>query len=179
MPDGPDRVVVVETVHRAVFRVVLGHFCSGVTIVTGLRRDTGMIAPVGFTCQSFASLSLDPPLVVFSVAHTSASWPHIRGTGVFGVNILSSQQESLGRRFGERGTDRFAGVAWVSGPATGVPLLAGSLAWLECTVQAVHPGGDHELVIGRVAALDVGHGSAEPLLFYRGAFRRGPRDDRE
>jgi flavin reductase (DIM6/NTAB) family NADH-FMN oxidoreductase RutF len=152
------------------FRHVLGHFCSGVTIITAAGPTTAG-APAGFTCQSFASLSLDPPLVVFSVGLRSRSWPPMRGTGAFAVNILTAAQEPLCRAFAVSGADKFAGVDWIPGPVTGSPLLRGSLAWLDCEVEAEHPGGDHTIVIGRVRALEVADATGEPLLFYRAAFR--------
>src|SRR5438270_13507717 len=109
-------------------RSVLGRFCTGVTIITAVDGADG---PAGFTCQSFASLSLDPPLVSFSVARTSRSWPRIRRSGAFCANILSADQEGLCRRFATSGVDKFSGVDWHPGPATGSPPLNGSLAWVE------------------------------------------------
>ncbi|MER6569568.1 flavin reductase family protein [Streptomyces sp. NPDC001093] len=159
----------------AEFRRVLGHFCSGLTIITSLataRGGTSADEPVGFTCQSFASLSLDPPLVTFSVARTSTTWPRIEPSGAFCANILSAGQEALCRSFAVRGSDKFSGVAWTPGPGTGSPVLSGSLAWADCTVEAVHPGGDHWIVVGRVRAVEVAEPDAAPLLFYRSAFHR-------
>ncbi|MEU3544895.1 flavin reductase family protein [Streptomyces paromomycinus] len=157
----------------AVFRDTLGHFASGVTIVTTPASDTGS-APAGFACQSFASLSLDPPLVTFMVARTSTTWPRIARAGVFCVNILSADQEGLCRAFAVSGADKFAGVSHAPAPVTGSPRLAGVPAWIDCTVQAVHTGGDHLIVVGRVAALgtDPGATGPGPLLFYRGTFGR-------
>ncbi|MFD7080871.1 flavin reductase family protein [Streptomyces sp. NPDC002181] len=152
------------------FRHVLGHFCSGVTVITAIDPATG--APVGFTCQSFTSLSLDPPLVAFTVSDRSATWPHIEPSGAFCVNVLAADQQMLCRSFARSGTDKFAGVEWSPGPGTGSPRLAGSLAWIDCRIEAVHPGGDHSIVVGRVQALDAaGPGSIEPLLYYEAGFR--------
>ncbi|MFI9024317.1 flavin reductase family protein [Streptomyces sp. NPDC053560] len=149
------------------FRQVLGHFCSGLTIVAGMSGG----APVGFTCQSFSSLSLEPPLVTFSVGRTSTSWPPIRDSGAFCVSILAAPQEALCRAFAVSGADKFAGVAWRPAPATGSPTIDGALAWVDCGIEAVHPGGDHLIVVGRVRALKAAGVDADPLLFYRAAFR--------
>ncbi|WP_443043544.1 flavin reductase family protein [Streptomyces sp. GS7] len=152
----------------AEFRAVLGHFASGVTIITA-PGDSG---PAGFACQSFASLSLDPPLVAFMVARTSTTWPRIARAGVFCVNILGAGQGALCRAFAVSGADKFAGVSHTPAPATGSPRLADVPAWIDCTVHAVHTGGDHLIVVGRVAALGTDPAAAErgPLLFHRGAF---------
>jgi len=150
----------------ATFRTVLGHFCSGITIVTAV--DAG--EPVGLTCQSFASVSLDPPLVLFVPARGSNSWPRIRHSGHFCANVLSEEQEELGRRFAVRGADKFAGVGWRPGP-TGAPILDGCIAYVECDLDAVHEAGDHDIAVGRVVDLGV-TGESGPLLFYRGGYGR-------
>ncbi len=153
------------TIDQGRFREVLGHFASGVTVVTAMEEG----APVGFTCQAFTSLSLDPPLVALAPAKSSTSWPRIAQAGAFAVNILSDRQEALCRDFAVSGGDKFSGVAWHVG-AAGTPVLDGALAWLECELGIVHDAGDHELVTGRV--LDLGVGEGAPLLFYRGGFGR-------
>lgn len=157
-------------VDSARFRQVLGRFCSGVTIITGLAD--GGTEPAGLTCQSFFSLSLDPPLVAVSVSRTSGSWLRIAPSKAFCVNVLSTDQQRLGRSFAVSGADKFAGEDWFPAPATGSPALPGSLAWIDCAVEAVHPGGDHWLVIGRVLHLAADDHQTDPLLFYRAAFRR-------
>ncbi|MET9531117.1 MULTISPECIES: flavin reductase family protein [unclassified Streptomyces] len=149
------------------FRRVLGHFASGVTVITA-HDDEG---PAGFACQSFASLSLDPPLVAFMVARTSTTWPRIARAGSFCVNILGADQGALCRAFAVSGADKFAGVAHEPAPATGAPLLTGVPAWIDCRIHAVHTGGDHLIVVGRVETLG-GAAEGEPLLFHRGAFGR-------
>ena len=151
-------------------RTVLGHFCTGVTVISATADDG---SPVGFACQSFSSLSLDPPLVSFSVARTSSSWPRIAHAGAFCVSVLAADQGDLCRTFAvssSTGTDKFAGVDWSPAPATGAPRLAGALAWVDCTIHAVHTGGDHLIVLGRVADLAVSREDTGPLLFYRGGF---------
>ncbi|MEV8453758.1 flavin reductase family protein [Streptomyces sp. NPDC052095] len=152
------------------FRRVLGSFASGVTIVTAHDPDDPA-GPAGFACQSFASLSLDPPLVTFMVARTSTTWPRIARAGAFCVNVLGADQGALCRGFAVSGADKFAGVAYGPAPVTGSPLLDSVAAWIDCHVQAVHTGGDHLIVVGRVAALGATDG-AVPLLFHRGAFGR-------
>ncbi|WP_431789437.1 flavin reductase family protein [Streptomyces sp. G9] len=151
----------------AEFRRVLGHFASGITVVTARDAD----GPTGFACQSFASLSLDPPLVTFMIARTSTTWPRIARAGAFCVNILGAEQGALCRGFAVSGADKFAGVAYGDAPATGSPLLDSVPAWIDCRIHAVHTGGDHLIVVGRVEALGAEE-EGEPLLFHRGAFGR-------
>jgi flavin reductase (DIM6/NTAB) family NADH-FMN oxidoreductase RutF len=148
---------------EARFKEVLGHFATGVTVVTAMEEGE----PVGFTCQSFASLSLEPPLVALAPAKSSTSWPRIAKAGAFCVNILSDRQEALCRVFAVSGGDKFVGVGWRAG-VLGTPVLEGSLAWVECELGIIHDAGDHELVTGRV--VDVGMGEGKPLLFYRAGF---------
>jgi 3-hydroxy-9,10-secoandrosta-1,3,5(10)-triene-9,17-dione monooxygenase reductase component len=150
-------------IEKAEFRTVLGHFASGVVVVTG--RGPG--GPAGFTCQSFCSLSLDPLLVAFAPSLTSSSWPPIEASGTCTINVLSEEQEALARSFARSGADKFAGVGWTPG-STGGARLEGSLAWLDCRIDAVLPGGDHKVVVASVIELGVGHG--DPLVFYRGGF---------
>jgi flavin reductase (DIM6/NTAB) family NADH-FMN oxidoreductase RutF len=157
------------------FRRVLGNFASGVTVVTAPATEDSP-APAGFACQSFSSLSLDPPLVAFMVGRTSTTWPRIARAGVFCVNVLGAGQGELCRAFavsGASGAGKFTGVAHDPAPATGSPRLAGTLAWIDCAIHAVHTGGDHLVVVGRVEALGTGDGDAEgPLIFHRGRFAR-------
>jgi 3-hydroxy-9,10-secoandrosta-1,3,5(10)-triene-9,17-dione monooxygenase reductase component len=143
------------------FRDAMSRFATGVTIVTGI--DDG--EPVGFTCQSFISLSLDPPLVAVAASRTSTSWPRIARAGGFCVNVLGDHQQELCRGFAVSGGPKFAGVDWYPAPDTGSPIIGESLAWADCRVELVHDAGDHELIIGRV--LDLGTGEGSPLLFFR------------
>ncbi|MFD7166992.1 flavin reductase family protein [Streptomyces violascens] len=154
-------------VDPAEFRRVLGQFASGVTVITA--EDAA--GPTGFACQSFASLSLDPPLVAFMVARTSTTWPRIARAGVFCVNVLGAEQSLLCRGFAVSGADKFAGVAFDAAPVTGSPRLDGVPAWIDCRIQNVHTGGDHLIVVGRVEALGATEGAA-PLLFHGGRFGR-------
>ena len=151
------------------FRRVLGHFATGVAVVTAPPGTAGE-PPAGFACQSFSSLSLDPPLVTFMVGRTSTTWPRIARAGVFCVNVLSAGQDGLCRAFAVSGADKFAGVEYDAAPVSGSPRLAGTLAWIDCAIQAVHPGGDHLIVVGRVNALGATGEEKRPLLFHRGRF---------
>ncbi|MET9884997.1 flavin reductase family protein [Streptomyces sp. NPDC006430] len=157
-------------VSSAEFRTVLGHFASGVTVITAPPAE-GEDAPAGFACQSFASLSLDPPLVTFMVARTSTTWPRIARAGVFCVNILGAEQGALCRTFAVSGADKFAGVGHTPAPATGSPQLDAVPAWIDCRIHAVHTGGDHLIVVGRVEAMGAA-GEGDPLLFHKGRFGR-------
>lgn len=150
-------------IEQAQFRTVLGHFASGVVVVTGQTAA----GPGGLTCQSFFSLSLDPPLVAFAPAASSTSWPGIEAAGSCTVNVLSEGQEALARGFARSGSDKFAGVGWAPG-ATGAPRLHDTLAWLDCRIETVLEGGDHRIAIARV--VELGSRRGEPLLFYRGGF---------
>lgn len=153
-----------ETVDHSRFRAVLGHFCSGVTVVT--THDG--VRPAGFACQSFAALSLDPPLVLFCPGRHSRSWRVIQRTGRFAVNVLAEEQRELCAAFGVRGADKFSDVDWSLGPA-GSPVLAGVLAWVECDLEAAHEAGDHYVAVGKVTALGEPL-AGRPLLFYQGRY---------
>jgi 3-hydroxy-9,10-secoandrosta-1,3,5(10)-triene-9,17-dione monooxygenase reductase component len=146
------------------FRRVFGHFATGVTIVTTADED----GPAGFACQAFAPLSLDPPLVLFCPQAGSQTWRRIRRTQMFGVNVLAEGHDEVSRAFGGPRPDKFAGVDWTPSPA-GMPILTGALTWAECAVEAVHPGGDHAIVVGRVLTLGECRGDG-PLLFFKGRY---------
>jgi 3-hydroxy-9,10-secoandrosta-1,3,5(10)-triene-9,17-dione monooxygenase reductase component len=148
----------------AKFRTVLGHFATGVTVVTG-RGDDG---PLGLAATAFSSVSLDPPLVLLCMARTSSTWPKIRRSGSFAVNFLSERQEEVSRRFGGRGGDRFAGLGWKPGD-TGSPVFSDALAFVECTIEAEYAAGDHVIVVGRVVDLGVIQ-EGRPLIFWRGGY---------
>lgn len=147
------------------FKEVLGHFATGVTVVTAMETDE----PVGFTCQAFTALSLEPPMVALAPQKSSTSWPRIARAGQFCVNVLAEGQEALSRAFAVSGGDKFAGVGWHPGPG-GAPLLDGILAWVACELLLTHDAGDHEIVLGRVH--DMGYNPGRPLVLYRGKFGR-------
>ena len=163
LADAPD----VPAFDGAHFRQVLGHLPTGVTVITA----DGAEGPVGLAIGSFTSVSLDPPLVAFCPDKRSSSWPKIREVGAFCVNVLGDDQELVCRTFASKGADKFQGIGWE--PAgSGSPKLAGVLAWIDCTIEAVHDAGDHEICVGRVTEMDVGAGTAGPLVFYRGGYGR-------
>ncbi|MCF1489855.1 flavin reductase family protein [Pseudomonas sp. AA27] len=149
------------------FREALGHYASGITVITSHSDGE----PLGFTCQSFYSVSMNPPLVSFSVMSSSASYPGIRQAGRFAVNILSGEQVGISSQFARRGTDKWQGIDWQTSPL-GNPIIAGSLHWLDCEIHAEHAAGDHLIVIGEVKALNVQDAdAAQPLLYFKGQYR--------
>ncbi len=151
---------------EARYRQVLGHFATGVTVVTALADGE----PLGLSVNSFTSVSLEPPLVAVCIATLSSTWPRVREAGAFCVNILSEDQEAVCRVFAARGPKRFSGIGYE--PArSGAPILAGVLAWIDCTIEAEYPGGDHLIVLGRVRDLGVAR-EHRPLVFYRGGYGR-------
>jgi 3-hydroxy-9,10-secoandrosta-1,3,5(10)-triene-9,17-dione monooxygenase reductase component len=135
-----------------------------VTVVTSIDGAE----PVGFACQAFAALSLDPPLVLFCPRRSSVTWKRIERAGHFCVNVLAEDQRDVSRVFGTSGVDKFAGLGWSPSPA-GAPVLDGALTWADCRIEAVHPEGDHQVVIGRVTELGAVR-DARPLLFYKGRY---------
>ena len=151
-------------VPSAVMREVLGHFVTGIVVITAV----GPAGPLGFTCQSFASLSLDPPLVSFAPARSSTTWPGIREVGAFCVNVLAAGHEELSAGFARSGVDKFAGVDWRAAPS-GSPVLEGVSAWIDCTLWNEYDGGDHTVVVGLVQDLGADPDRL-PLLYYRGRY---------
>lgn len=154
----------------------MGVFASGVTVVSGI--DDG--EPVGFACQSFASVSLRPPLVLFCADHRGRAWPRIRHAGRFTVNVLAERQDEICARFGSSRGQKFEGLPWRES-GWGTPALDDVLLRVHCAVHDVHVAGDHDVVIGRVLAIDEpadgvggsdnGPEAAErPMIFYRGRF---------
>jgi len=150
----------------AKFRQVLGHFPTGVTVITGLDGTV----PVGMAIGSFASLSLEPPQVLFCVGANSSSWPKIQNHGSFCVNILADDQEDVCRVFASKAEDKFAEIGWKRSRNDN-PLIDGALASIDCTIEKVVESGDHAIVIGAVADLEVWH-EGGPLLFFRGGYGR-------
>jgi len=148
------------------FRQVLGQFATGVTVITAI--DDG--EPVGVAANSFTSVSIDPPLVLFCVARSSSTWPRIERGRKFAVNILGDHQEELCGLFATKGADRFGQTEWRVG-AGGSPVLHDTLAYLDCEFWAEYDGGDHIIVVGRVLDLGMQREGA-PLLFFRGKYGR-------
>ena len=137
------------------FRQVLGHLPTGVTVVTAHHPE----GPVAMSANSVTSVSLAPPLILFCPAKSSTSWPKIRESARFCVNVFAAHHEEASRRFAARGVDRFAG-----------PALDDAVAWIECTISAEHDAGDHLIVVGAVDQLDMREGEADPLVFFRGQY---------
>ena len=149
------------------FRDTLGHYASGITIVSGI--DDG--EPIGFPCQSFFSVSIDPPLISFSVMKTSTTYPRIAAAGRFAVNVLAHDQHEIANQFARRGTDKWAGVAW-NPAASGNPIIADTLMWVDCEAWAEHEAGDHLIVIGSVVGMSPAEWHREePLLYFKGSYR--------
>jgi 3-hydroxy-9,10-secoandrosta-1,3,5(10)-triene-9,17-dione monooxygenase reductase component len=153
------------------FRDALGRYASGITVVAGCDDD----GPFGFTCQSFHSVSVQPPLVSFTVSATSLTHPRVRGVGTFSASVLSHEQQQVSDRFAQSGTDRWAGLPHAE-TGRGTPVIPGCLLWLDCDVVAEHPAGDHVIVVGGVvgaSSLDPAPGTdqPEPLLYFRGRYR--------
>ena len=151
----------------ASFRRVLGHYPTGVCIVTAMEEGT---TPAGMAVGSFTSVSLDPPLVAFFPDKRSSSWPRIERAGKFCVNVLASDQLDLCKRFAASGGDKFAGTTHRLS-TNGSPILDGVVAWIDCDLHATHDAGDHLIVLGGVRELEVETPNG-PLLFFQGAYGR-------
>lgn len=145
-------------------REILGHFCSGLTIVTGMGPE----GPIGFTCQSFSSVSLDPALISINPSRSSTTWPVLRDSRVFCVNILPAEHLELSSKFARSGTDKFSGVSY-SVSELGNPILDKALAWIDCELFTEHDGGDHTIALGAVKAMHA-ESDADPLLFFKGTY---------
>jgi len=155
------------TIPAATFRETLGHYPTGVAVVTAIAEDG---APVGMVVGSFTSVSLDPPLVAFLPTKGSGSWARLSTAARWCVNVLAADQEDTCRRFASRAPDKFAGVSWTAAPG-GSPILDGVVAWIECDPHDTVEGGDHWIVLGRVRDLGVCRRTL-PLLFFQGGYGR-------
>ena len=155
----------------AELRRAMSQFASGVTVVTG--TDDG--EPVGFACQSFASVSLEPPLVLFCADHRGRAWPRIRRSGHFCVNVLAEHQTDICARFGSSRGERFTGLQW-DASNWGCPMLDDVLLRVHAEVVDVHVSGDHDVVIGQVLDIDAVSDTA-PMVFFRGSFGLEPPVD--
>lgn len=156
-PDAP--------VSPSLFRRACGQFATGVTVVTVLDNHG---RPHGMTLNSFTSVSLDPPLVLVSIDLRNATLGHFLASSHFGINVLEERQEFLSRRFSSPSANRFEGVEWTHGE-TGVPMLAGAIANLECAVTRGFEAGDHSVLIGHVVSARCAAG--KPLVFYGSGYR--------
>jgi flavin reductase (DIM6/NTAB) family NADH-FMN oxidoreductase RutF len=146
-------------------RQVMGHFATGVTIITTVNKE-GQLH--GLTANAFTSVSLEPPLLLISVDKKAESWPAFEESKVFTVNILGDDQEGLSRKFAVSGGNKFEGVAYRRG-ANGAAILEGALAFIECTLYAAYEGGDHSLYLGEIQEAAIREG--KPLVFFRGGYR--------
>jgi 3-hydroxy-9,10-secoandrosta-1,3,5(10)-triene-9,17-dione monooxygenase reductase component len=153
------------------FRQVMGHFATGISVVTALDGDR----PQGITVNALSSVSLEPPLVLVALDRRRFITPTVRHAGRYAVNILAETQQALSDCFAGApvtpGRDLFCGAAWHAG-TTGLPLLEGAIATLECTVVETFSSGDHDLFVGRVDALASDEQSPQPLLYYRRRYLR-------
>jgi 3-hydroxy-9,10-secoandrosta-1,3,5(10)-triene-9,17-dione monooxygenase reductase component len=161
MDERNDRVTGV--IDSARLRHVLGHLPTGVAIIAALT-DVG---PVWMAANSVASVSLDPPLILFCPSQSSTTWPDIRAAGCFCINVMASQHEETTRRFARKGVDRFAGVDYRE-RSTG-PGLTDALAWIDCRIDAEHDAGDHRIVVARVLTFEAAP-AGDPLVFFRGRY---------
>ena len=146
-------------------RTVMGHFGTGVTIITTFNREGTLH---GLTANAFSSLSLVPPLCLVCVDKKAESYPSFDESKVFTVNILRDDQEELSRRFAVSGGEKFTGVAYRIG-GNGAPILEHVIAWLECKITAAYDGGDHTIYIGEIEEAETREG--KPLMFFRGGYR--------
>lgn len=152
-------------IEKGAFRHVLGHYPTGVCVVTAMPTDG---VPAGMAVGSFTSVSLDPPLIGFFPDKASTSWPRIEPTGRFCVNVLAHDQQWLSGRFASRLENKFEGVSHAVSDG-GAPILDDVVAWIDCALHAVHEAGDHYFVLGEVQALGVGRESP-PLVFFQGGY---------
>jgi len=160
-------------VSPAELRDAMGHFATGVTVITSVGPDG---EPVGTTANAVTSLSLEPPLVLVCFDRESATLQAIRGHGAFVVNVLGHRQRQLSANFARRGLAAvWDGVRHHRGP-TGSPRLADVIAIIECTTEHSLPGGDHEIIVGRVRHVETNGDGAAPLLFWRGTYASIDRD---
>lgn len=148
------------------FRRALGQFATGVAVITAEAADGRAI---GMTMSSFNSVSMDPPLVLFSIDRKAHSLPAMTAAAGYAVNILSRQQERLSNQFARSLTEKWADVAHTLGHAA-APLIEGAIAHFECEPYARYDGGDHLIFVGRVVSF-AAHDAGDPLLFFRGAYR--------
>jgi flavin reductase (DIM6/NTAB) family NADH-FMN oxidoreductase RutF len=149
-------------------RRVMGHFATGVTVITTKDADG---APQGLTANAFMSLSLNPPLVIISVDKGATCYGCFAPGNGFTVNVLSEDQEDVSRRFATKGIDKFADLKWHAG-ANGAAVIDGALGQVECKITACHDGGDHTIVVGEI--LNVAAEGERPLLFFKGKYQKLP-----
>ena len=156
-----------EQVDSRRFREIAGNFASGVVVVTSTHDEL----PVGVTCQSFYSVSLEPAMVSFSVSASSKTYPTIKRAGHFCINILGAHQTDVSAQFAVSDIDKWAGVSWHKSDE-GNPIIEGAIGWLECIIEHELLAGDHYIVVGRVSKICANASANGPLLYFRGQYRR-------
>jgi len=149
------------------YRAVMRHLPTGVAAICSTDPVSG--AQSGMIVGTFASLSMEPALVTFSVMHSSSSWPRIADAGTFSVSLLAEDQQQVCRALSAKGEDKLSSVAW-SESAWGTPHLDGSLAWFDCRIEQQFTAGDHVVVIASVLDMTPADGAAAPLIFHGGRF---------
>jgi flavin reductase (DIM6/NTAB) family NADH-FMN oxidoreductase RutF len=164
-PDGAEAAAAAASVAPRQLRAALGLFATGVTIVTTLTPEG---APLGMTVNSFNSVSLEPPLVLWSLGLRSGSLPSFRQAPRYVIHVLGADQRALAERFAQRGADRFASTDWAPGLGD-MPVLAGAAAVFECRARSSYEEGDHVILVGQVERCSSRHG-AQPLIFHGGRF---------
>lgn len=147
------------------FRATMRHTASGVVVISTV--DSGEM--FGFTANSFTSLSLTPPSVLFCLSNSSRSLSALHQSGKFGVSILSEEQENISKNFATLGIDKFANIDYLIGSESGCPLIKKAICWLECSVKHEYDGGDHRIIVGLVEAVQVNNNS-DPLVYYSGNY---------
>lgn len=148
------------------FRDVVGHFASGIVVITSTDDDT----PVGLTCQSFYSVSLEPAMISFSVSAGSKTYPRIRESGRFCINLLAAHQSAVSAQFAVSSANKWAGISWRMSDM-GNPIIDETVGWIDCSLAHEFTAGDHLIVVGQVHDLDSNPNPQEPLLYFRGEYR--------
>jgi 3-hydroxy-9,10-secoandrosta-1,3,5(10)-triene-9,17-dione monooxygenase reductase component len=154
------------TIDAQELRRVMGHFATGVTVITTKDQGGG---PNGLTANAFMSLSLNPPLILISIDKGATCYACFAPDNGFTVNFLSEHQEEISRRFATKGIDKFAGLKWKEG-SNGAAILDGVLGYVECRITQCYDGGDHTIVLGEI--LNVSAAGERPLLFFKGKYQR-------
>jgi len=150
-------------------RRIMGHFATGVTVITTTDKAG---APYGLTANAFTSLSLTPPLVLICIDKNVQCYPHFNESKLFAVNVLGEEQEEISRRFATKGIEKFNGIAWRKGES-GLALLDGAIGHIECRVVQAYDGGDHTIYVGEI--LSASASGDRPLMFFQGKYHRLPK----
>lgn len=163
-----DVVPAVPSLSPEDLRAVFGTFATGVTVITAFAPDGDRL---GATVSSFNTVSLDPPLILFSLARTARAFDSWAAVDAFAVNILAEDQTDISNRFAKAMTDKWSGLAPGAGACAGLPLIPGTLAAMECATHAHYDGGDHLIIVGRILSIQRNSDANRPLLFYSSKYR--------